>query len=41
MKCRFASINDVKISQDERIISPREQYQQELNVIQGDTTTEE
>ena len=30
-----------EISQDERIISPREQYQQELNVIQGDTTTEE
>ena len=30
-----------EISQDERIISPREQYQQELDVIQSDSTTEE
>ena len=30
-----------EISQDDKIVSPREQYQQELNVIQGNTTTEE
>ena len=30
-----------EISQDDKIVSPREQYQQELNVIQGNTTAEE
>jgi hypothetical protein len=30
-----------EISQDDRIISPREQYQQELNVIQGNNNTSE
>jgi hypothetical protein len=30
-----------EISQDDKIVSPREQYQQELNVIQGNSTTEE
>jgi len=29
-----------EISQDNRIISPREQYEQEINVIQGNTNTE-
>ena len=29
-----------EISQDNRIISPREQYEQEINVIQGTNTTE-
>jgi hypothetical protein len=30
-----------EISQDDRIISPREQYEQEINVIQGNNTTEQ
>ena len=30
-----------EISNDDKIVSPREQYQQELNVIQGNSTTEE
>lgn len=30
-----------EISNDDKIVSPREQYQQELNVIQGNSTIEE